>query len=181
MINLIPPDAKKNITTEYWIRVVTVWLWLLSVSAVVCAVLLLPVFVLIDAQISAYKDSADQAIEKIATFENVSQELARSTAQAQLIMGSGQQILLSSLVQQFRDLEGEGVALSEITIARAEAGVSPVTISGIADDRRSLSDFRDRLLAHEQIETVDFPISNLAKDRDITFSMTVTIVNQPSS
>ena len=180
MINLIPPEAKKSIATEYWVRVVTVWLWLLTASAVISAVLLLPVFVLIDTQVSAYRDSVNAAIEKIVTFENVSLELARATTQAQRIMGTDDHVRLSDLVYQLRSLEGTGVALDEVRISRTDGGVSPILITGEAVDRRSLSDFRDRLLANENVSEVDFPIANLAKDRDIPFSMTVTIVNQPS-
>jgi hypothetical protein len=181
MINLIPPIAKKSIATEYWVRVVTVWLWLLTGSAFIGAVLLLPVYVLIDTQIAAYRDSANAAIQQIATFENVSLELARSTKQAQLIMGSDDQVHFSQLIYEIRSLEGQGVALSQIEISRALVGVSPILITGQADDRRSLSNFRDRLLANQNVEAVDFPISNLAKDSDIPFSMMVTIRNQTSS
>lgn len=175
MINLIPSSAKRNITIEYWIRVATVWVWLLSIVLVISLLLLLPLHVLINAQITAYRDSANAAIEKIATFENVSLELARATTQAQLIMSSDQKESLSELVYMFRALEGQGVVLTNITMRRADASVASVSITGSAVDRKSLSDFRDRLLEHSRIDTVDFPISNLARDKDIDFSMTVTL------
>lgn len=180
MINLIPTAAKQNVIFEYWIRVGTVWLWLFITAMVVSILLLLPVYVLITTQISVYRDSANEAIEKMATFENVSLELAQATRQAQLIMSSDQQATLSELIYLFRSLEGQGVELSDVSMTRMATGIAPIAIAGLAVDRRSLSDFRDRLLASDRISTVDLPISNLARDRDIQFSMTVTLTNAPT-
>ena len=180
MVNLIPRSAKKNVIIEYWLRVLTVWSILGSVTAVLFAITLIPVYVLVDARISAYEESATIASQKIASFENVSRDLARSSQQAQLIMTSSGRSL-SELVYSFGALEGSGVALSEVMVQRSAEGVAPVKLSGIARDRQALSDFRDKLLAEPGVASVDFPISNLAKDRDIQFSMTVTMTNQPTS
>lgn len=179
MVNLIPPSAKKSVIIEYWIRVVTVWSVLGSITAVLFAATLIPVYVLVESRISAYEASANLASQKIASFEHVSRELAQSSQQAQLIMTSSGSSL-SELVYALSALEGSGVALSDMFIQRAVTGVEPVKLSGVARDRQALSDFRDRLLAQPDIESVDFPISNLAKDRDIQFSMTVTMTNQPT-
>ena len=46
-------------------------------------------------------------------------------------------------------------------------------ISGDATTRQALADFRDRLLRQPEISDVVLPISNLAKDRDIKFSISV--------
>ena len=54
----------------------------------------------------------------------------------------------------------------------------PVNITGTATDRQSLASFRDRMLAHPLISEVNLPISNLATDKDIQFSITVTMTNQ---
>jgi hypothetical protein len=79
-------------------------------------------------------------------------------------------------VSLFQTLEGNGINLNTINVSRGvNNSLGPVSISGRAVDRQALADFRDRLLAEDAIEVVDFPISNLAKDRDIDFSMTLTM------
>lgn len=179
MVNLIPPTAKRNVIIEYWLRVLTVWSVLGSITAILFAVTLVPVYVLVEAKISAYEESATLASQKIASFETVSKELARSSQQAQLIITSGERSL-SELIYSLSALEGMGVSLDEILVQRLSGGIAPIKLSGMARDRQALSDFRDKLLAEQTVATVDFPISNLAKDRDIQFSMTVTLANQPT-
>ncbi len=179
MVNLIPPSAKKSVIIEYWVRVLTIWSIMATVVAVLIAVTFMPVYVLVDAKIDAYQESAEEASQKIAYFESVSDDLTNSTKQAQLLISSTNEISLSEVVELFDSLESNGIESSEINITKLPAGgIAPVTLSGYARDRQALSDFRDRLLAQEEIEVVDFPISNLAKNKDINFSITVTMSNQ---
>lgn len=181
MINLIPPTAKKGIITEYWIRVVTTWLFLLSILGVVCILILLPTYVLISSQVAVYRDSASKATEKIAVYENVASDLVEASQLARVALDTSRKQLLSEYVYLFESLGGNGVSLSEITISRGVGAInfSPVSLVGTASDRQTLADFRDRLLSQEEITSVDFPISNLAKDRDIGFSITVELSNEP--
>lgn len=181
MVNLIPPTAKRGVIIEYWVRVVTVWAGLASIAAILIAVVMSPVYVLVDSQITAYIQSADIASQKIASFKSVSEELVLATQQAQLVISSSKEMQLSEIIYLFNSLEGEGIALDSVSVNRIPTGIEPVRISGNAVDRQSLADFRDRLLAEERVETVDFPISNLAKDRDITFTITVTLSNQSAT
>jgi len=181
MVNLIPPTAKKGVIVEYWVRVATVWAGLASAASVVIAIVMLPVYVLVDVQIAAYIKSADIASQKIASFESVSNELALSTQQAQLVLAGDREARLSEIVFMFDELERDGISLSRATVDRDSTGVAPVQLSGNASDRQSLADFRDRLLAEDRIAAVDFPISNLAKDIDISFTITVTLSNQVTS
>ena len=150
--------------------------------AAILAITFLPVRVLVEAKIDAYQESAVVASEKIASYETVSKELDRSTEQARLLINNNQQNSLSKIVELFSSMEGSGVELTALTVIRAEGNqVDPVKLTGNALDRQALADFRDRLLEQEEIEVVDFPISNLAKDSDISFSITVTMSNQNTS
>jgi len=181
MVNLIPPGAKKSVIVEYWLRVLTVWSLLATAIAVLFAVTLLPVYVSVDTQIDVYQKSAEEALEKIAILQSVSKDLSRSTKQAQLLIASTKETSLSQVIELFDSLEINGIVLSQMDVKKMpEGGLAPVNLSGNARDRQALADFRDRLLAQDSIETVDFPISNLAKDRDIDFAITVTMNNQLS-
>lgn len=181
MINLVPPSAKKQIVIEYWLRVLTVWLTLLSIVALVGVALMFPVYVLVKSQVDVYRASAETAQAKIAVYENVSSDLVQASQQARLILESRKNGSLSSYVYLFGSLETSDLSITSITVNRGTTGIDPVTLSGVAADRQALADFRDRLLALEEVETVDFPISNLAKDRDIPFNMMVTLSNKPAS
>lgn len=178
MINLIPASAKKSLIKEYWVRAVSVWFLLWATTLFLGMFLLVPSYVLIDSQVSAYKDSAASASEKIANYKKVSDELTRSGKLATIMKDNFALDFASDYVTLFRNLEYSGITISEISIERTDKGIAPIRIAGVATDRQALAAFRDRALEEEQIIAVDLPISNLAKDKDINFEITATIGNQ---
>lgn len=183
MANLIPPSAKKSVAIEYWLRVLTVWSLIATVVAILFSVTFLPLYVLVDSKIDAYQESAAIASQKIASFQAVSKSLRQSTEQAQLVVVSTRENSLFATIEMFHSLEGQnsGIELSQMNVKKiAGGGFAPVLLSGEARDRQALSDFRDQLLEKEEVETVDFPLQNLAKDKDISFSITVTMTNPDS-
>jgi hypothetical protein len=175
MINLIPPAAKKSITVEYWLRVISVWFFTTSVALVLGAVLMIPAYVLINLQVAAYSDSAASATQKLATLKDVSSDLNVANQQAKALIDGLRYDQLSDYVALFRGLESSEIALSQINLSRTKDGVAPIQLSGTATDRQALAHFRDNLLSQDGVDSVDLPISNLAKDKDISFTITVTM------
>jgi hypothetical protein len=175
MINLIPPSAKKSLMFEYWTRVVSVWLWLWSAALLAGTFILLPTYVLVSGQVSVYEANAAEATEKVAAYENVSIDLARASTEAKLALDNSNEKNLSDYIRAFESLEGDGVSIISVKVSRKGAEFSPVSIAGEASDRQSLASFRDRLLANDLVESVDLPISNLARDKDISFNLTVVL------
>lgn len=177
MINLIPSVAKRSLLIEYWVRVISAWLILWSISLFVSTLMLYPAYVLISSQVSVYEASAREASQKVASYENVSVSLVRSSQQARSIMDELSIPVFSENITLFEGLQGTGIQLSKLGLSRNDDGIAPVFLVGVADDRQSLASFRDRLLAEEQVTAVDLPIANLARDKDIQFTITVTLKN----
>lgn len=178
MINLIPGTAKKRVAHEYWVRVATAWFFLWSFALILGACVFIPAYVLINTQVSVYTESAKVAQETVDDYEKVSRDLTASGKQARVILEASDKTPIHKYVSLFESLQGPGITLSKISLARDDTGLSPVTLSGEASDRASLAAFRDRLLAEEVLKEVDLPISNLAKDSDIQFIITVTMANK---
>jgi hypothetical protein len=176
MINLVPKKAKKRVVVEYWSRVAIVWGATWSLGLLVCVVALLPTFVLINIQVTEQEFSANQAVERIDGFQQASQQLIQASQQAKLILDESSVPVFSDYLTLVEGLQGSSIELTNIGIGRAEDGISlgQSQLRGVAVDRRSLADFRNRLLVQESIETVELPISNLALDREIPFDITVT-------
>ena len=180
MINLIPPSAKKKIVSEYWIRVVSVWFYLWTGAIVGGVFIMLPAYVLITTQVSVYEESARTASEKVSSFEDVTKALEQTNKQA-IAVSSGTSVpLVSEYIGVLRTLEGNGVTLTEISIQRSDLRFDPIKIAGTANDRQALAAFRDRLVADPKVESVDLPLSNLAKDKDIKFTITVVLKSATS-
>lgn len=178
MINLIPSSAKKSIVMEYWLRVLSVWCFTWAFALVIGIFLLVPVYVLINLQVSTLSESAAQASEQLANLKDVTGEFNLANEQARVLIDGSKRQPLSMHSALFRELETNEVTLSSITIVRAKEGIAPVALGGQAANRQALANFRDSLLTLPQVASVDLPIANLAKDRDIEFNLTVTMKPQ---
>lgn len=177
MINLIPPDARSRITTEYWIRVATVWLFLLAVAAVLAGMFLLPSYVLVTSQVRSFAAEAEAAKASVAHSDGTARALVIASDQARLLMESEQTRRFTDLIAAISTAAGEGIVVREYNFARVAGSVAPVRVGGLAASRQSLAAFRDALVADPAFSAVDLPISNFAKDRDIVFSLTLTIAS----
>jgi hypothetical protein len=177
MINLIPQSAKKSIKIEYWLRVITVWGILMTGALIASIFIMAPAYVLINLQIDASAASSAAASEKIATYESVTKDLARSNAEAKAILDTTEYVPISTYIDMIRSIEGENITVSEVTVSRSKTTFAPIQIKGEAVDRQSLSRFRDGLLANPAVAGVDLPISNLAKDKEIQFNLSVSLKN----
>jgi hypothetical protein len=175
MINLIPPQAKKSLMIEYWVRVASTWLILWSITLIVSTIILLPTYVLIGTQVSVYKTSAEEASLKVASYKDVSRSLVNASQRARILVDESGLADISEFITLIEGLQGSEVELSQINLNRIENGFDPMIVSGTAADRQALASFRDRLLAEEKISSVDLPISNLARDKDIQFTITVNL------
>lgn len=175
MINLLPPAAKKGILIEYWVRVISVWLILWSLALLAAASLSFPAYVFTATQIKLHQDSATQAMKQVTDYEQTSVALTRASQQARIIVDGQQVDRFSKYVFLLEQLQGTDVQVSTIALERVEDGMAPITVGGTARDRQALASFRDRLLTNEAVVSVDLPISNLAKDKDIQFTISVTL------
>lgn len=175
MINLIPTSAKKRIVTEYWIRVISVWLMLGAFALLCGASLVYPAYTLITSQVEIFQTSAAEASQKVQDYQQTSTALVRSSQEARMIMNQQNTVPFSTYIDLVESMKGANVQLSQIRMSRSEGELSPVVLTGVAADRQSLASYRDQLLEQSNIESVDLPISNLARDRNINFTITVVI------
>jgi len=176
MINLIPTEAKKYVRMEYWLRTVSMWFLLLTFAVGIIGALLIPSVVLIRSQlvvsnnnyqaISAQNEKYTTLEKKVRISNNLSQKLLAwkdvpsFTSYITLIEGQAQKtIRIKSLVSSRVD----GLNVEEITVV------------GIADSRQALVSFRDTLEAQNIFESVELPLSNLAKDKDVPFNIIVKV------
>ncbi len=174
MINLIPPVVRKSIITEYWVRVVSIWLFIVAVVATAVVFLSLPVYVLVSSKVDVYAQSAAEATERVTEYDLSAGALVRANVMAQRVFELRKVEKFSSTISAIEVLQGSEIEIEGFEFAREEDALAPVKVTGRAATRQALSDFREALLSQETISEVVLPISNLAKDRDIQFSVWIT-------
>lgn len=178
MTNLLPPQAKKQIVVEYWVRVVCVWIMLWSGCLLVGSLLLWPTYVLLSGNNQAYADSVNEATERNIEYTDLSRILSGASKQAESVIQLSQKKRLSEILSDiWGTVDSSAVEVATVNINRVDGQVQAVFIAGQAQDRLSLAAFRDNLEALAYVTQVDLPIENLAQNQDIPFSLTVNVDN----
>lgn len=178
MINLIPPEAKERIRSEYRVRAAALWLFALSAAAVIFAVALLPAQVLIGTQSSSFSgpetESSNSVVEKV----SATGILSSANEQARLVVeNSSLQNFLPVTDMVFSAATTSEVVVTGYEFSRVEGNIAPVRVTGQAPTRTALAAFRDTLLSDSRVSQIDLPISNFAKNRDIEFSLLLTLAS----
>jgi len=174
MINLLPEKAKKDIIFEYWVRVVSVWFFILSVVCAVVSLLLLPSYVLVDSQAKVLAVDVDAARAKVAEYDLSALALAKANTQAQMLFELKQVKNFTTVLSELDSLQNSNITISDYEFKRNGLKLNSVQLFGEAKTRQSLADFRDALLGLPDVAGVNLPIGNLARDRDILFSISIT-------
>lgn len=172
MINLIPTTARSKIVTEYWLRVVAVWMFLFGTGCLVVASLLLPTYMLLRGELTALRNEVIDNEARVASFSTSAKELAQAMERAQTLLAvSGTPV--TQFDARLNEIAGSAVAIESALFTLGTSTVT-ITITGIAETRSALATFRDAVEASPEFANTVLPISSLIKDRDLDFTMTIT-------
>lgn len=177
MINLIPPAAKRAMKREYWFRVGVVWMLLLSIVLIVTMVLLGPSFVLVQTQLSAYQSELESATEAVAEQQALTASVRAANQRAEQVYQVGMVTPLNRYIERVQALQSADVTIRQISLEREATTVSSVTIVGTAATRNSLTAFSTALNNDALFSDADIPLSNLAANENIAFTLTVAVTN----
>lgn len=178
MINLIPPTAQKEVKREYWLRVVTVWMTLLGIAFSAAVVLYIPTYVLIQSQLVSYTQEFEQIHTENQAFTEAKETITESN---EIATALGARSLLPSYTAVIEHLEssaGEGIVLLGYDFVADEDTLSAIEVTGTAATRASLTEFSQILQDDAYFSEVDLPLAQLAQDRDIAFTLTLTWANK---
>lgn len=173
MINLIPPDAQKQVKSEYWIRVVSVWMILVGSAFLLVTILLTPVYVLINGQLESFLYEYNQANSESQSFVESETEITEINKIATLLANADEEVTFSNIIIKIEQLASSDIQIENFTLSRKGGEISPIVVSGQAGSRFALTEFKDAIEASRIFKSVSLPLSNLAKDTDITFSITI--------
>lgn len=174
MTNLIPPSARTQVKREYWIRVVSVWFLLLGFACITVILLNIPVYVLVKNQQQIYQAQYEEASTSMQSSEASEEAITDSLTIAKLLSAVERKQSFSSVIAELETLAGTTVAITQYSLQQTDGTINSVTITGEATSRLALSLFKTRLENTPAFATAKLPLSNLAKDKDIPFSITIT-------
>ena len=177
MANLIPPDAKRAIITNYWLRVVVVWM-MLSVGALAVVLLLqVPAMVLVQSQLAAFSSVYEQASDSSDEFSEAQAVVEDANVLASLLARQATSTSYSEYIRTLDQIAGRAVTISSFQIARSPEDQVSIQIVGQADTRVDLSNFNKSIQARPEFDETNLPLSNLAQDENIAFTITIAVAD----
>jgi hypothetical protein len=177
MINLIPPAARKSVIREYWLRVAAIWMFLIGTGLLLVSVLLLPTYMQILIQMGGITKTTDDTTARVASYDGLVAELALANTRAGVLTSNSTAEPLSVYIENIEAVSGSAVTINSYAYEMLATGEAKITLAGIAARRGDLASFRDTLSTDPQYRTVELPISNLIKERDLLFSIELTLAS----
>tara|TARA_B100000745_G_scaffold285608_1_gene220949 strand:- start:1881 stop:2423 length:543 start_codon:yes stop_codon:yes gene_type:complete len=176
MINLIPPHARKQVKIEYWVRVSSVWVLMVALGLCVVLVLMVPSYILIRSQLNTYQEQYSQALADSVSYQELEDAVVTANRYAQKLLSYKSPVSFTGIIDELKLVTDDTIELSYVDIKRTESGeVETMVVKGEAQTRIDLVAYRDAIEAHPFFTSADLPISNLAKDKEVPFSITVAI------
>lgn len=179
-MNLLPPTEKEGLKKGLKTRFVIASSFLVSGVFLVGFVLLLPSYFLSLGNVSKTGKESISLNEK-------NEDAAKETSGLPEEVGTKLRFLRSNMaeVSVFGSLEEvvsllpEGVKIDSVLFfrnqVRGEKSGSAISLSGVAATRDSLVSFSNLLKGSASFSIVDTPVSSLAKDRNLPFSINIFI------
>lgn len=177
MLHLLTEEHRKKVVREYKKRVTIVFLFGIFFIVLTGMVFTLPTFLI------SYSNYSTRATEK----EVLQKELAsvNDEASAQSVKESA--VLIDTLhtfssdishlyiIEQIIKSRPSTVSVTNFIFTPGDNGSMTVDIAGVSNSRRELVAFSDSLKSNSFFESINIPLSNFAKDKNVRFSVKLTI------
>lgn len=175
MANLLPKKERRRFEWEYKFRLLSLALLFFVVLLSLGVVFLLPSYFVSESKEESIERQSELLQKTIALREedtSVSSLLA--TKQKINVLTSVQKQVLQTEVMQtiIQNIESD-ITVDAFYYTQGEDSVGEMRITGRADSRTALLAFSGRLKKESLFDRVDLPVSSLARDSNIVFSITL--------
>jgi len=176
MTNLIPLSAKKEVRREYLLRVFTVWFVSIGIGVSILIVLTLPVYLLVTLQLDSHSDAVVTVSAQKDELKAAEEVLRESSRLARLVVSEPRTVLLTQHIGIITKIASLGVTIKSFQFDQS-GEQKRIVISGVADSRLLLANFRDNLEGSVYYDQVELPLSSLIRDRNIDFTMRMVVTD----
>lgn len=175
MLNILPFEEKKKVTTEYRLRLAVVVVFAVAALVLASLVLLIPSYML---AVSKYNFVADELARLQQKQSGASQEkevdaqIKEVNKKITLFLGNEKvaQRTPSEVVREILAVKDPAVKVQSI-LYDINVDHERLVLSGRADDRDSLARFVEALKKDPSFSAVDLPIGSYVKSTNIDFSL----------
>lgn len=180
-MNLLPKKYKDDLKEGFKQRFFVTSMFTVATSFVVGSIMLLPAYFLIPKNLAEINDGFYLENDDTHLANEILKLPAEIDFKVKFLQTSMSGPSITNVLSEIVSNLPQGVVLDSVNFIRqpepAEGTSSQISISGIAKNRESLVSFSETLNKSVIFSGVELPVSNLARDKDLPFSMQVTIKN----
>ncbi len=176
MTNLLPQTEQVVIKKEYKYRRAVVAALVLVVAIAVSAGFLFPSLILSNIKLKIVSGAAESAriSNEKQIKENASSFLIEETkGKIALLKTQGPESSVVDIIESITKDKSSDIRIKEISYEKGHGLDGRIVISGLSKNRESLTGFLNQMREAGVFKSVDLPVSNFAKDKDISFSMQI--------
>lgn len=176
VVNLLPIKDARRVTGEHRRRVAIVFMLLLMCSAVVALLFIIPSFIVVWSGASGFDDQleATKTLVDLQRKQGGGSEVIELSERSVLLEEALSRRSATSILQDIAPRVPEGVSVRQFSYSLGEGDIS-VSVLGTAATRAALIAFGDALRQSSLFSRVDVPVSSLAKNEDIEFTLTLLL------
>lgn len=175
MINLIPPIGHKAVRKEYYFRVAATLSLLFSSALIVVGLSFVPMFVLVKTQVRAFDSEMGSGGESGISITAANDEVKRVNGIITQLKTTEKQHEASEYVRLLQEVATEEIEIRNIQFDLGKEGTAKVVVQGVADTRAALVTYKTKLEGLPAFSKAEIPISDLVKDSELPFGITLTI------
>lgn len=177
MFNLLPENLKSRIKSEYNLRRIIVICYFVIFIGATFLVFLFPSWIISlykEKEISLQAEKNNQSTLE-ADVQVVSTNIKKINLELRTVNTSLDYKKVIPLIDTILSQRTNTIKINELTYTGEDVSNTTMFIEGISATRGALSTFVKKLEDTKLFKSVNLPISNFAKERDINFSITLTL------
>ncbi len=178
MINLIPPIGQTALKHEYILKVVSCHAFLLAGVFFAGSVLLIPSYVLVQSQLKNERSQSEEVLVTKNEFKEIQTELEHAQDLLVYVKSGGDMLSASDLFETVVRTATPGITFKAFEMVPVEGVVNMVTVLGVAKNRTELAAFKNAVEDLPIFETATIPLADLAKEENLPFALTLTILQE---
>ena len=180
MFTLLPEDYKKRIVKDYRSRLTNVGLLLFIGAFFAGIILLIPSLAFVGSKKTELLSEKMLLETDIAEKNSNNLAEALSSIRTDLVVLQREEVSPTDFIKKIIGVKTPAIKINEIHYTLTEDTAGTFTISGLALLRKDLTSFTKSLETIPGVILVDLPISNLAKDANLPFTIQISFDTHPN-
>lgn len=173
MINLLPPQQKRDLLGEERFKLILILGILLLVFLILLSLILLSIKIYISGQAESQKILANLGEKELPQFKALKEKLNSINQDLSKVDSFYQgQFYLTEFLERISNITPEGIYLKSFSYQK---GTSQITFSGFSPTVEVLVDFKENLEKQKDFKEIRFPPAVWIKLVDIDFEVTFQI------